>query len=90
VRSGVITCIRKENAPDLDFDGFRLFVKAAFNQRRKTTRNALKLLGKNLSQFNDARLDSARRTAFRRIVSIVLSGLEAASIRLISRHARAR
>lgn len=57
VKSGVITCIRKENAPDLDFDGFRLFVKAAFNQRRKTTRNALKLLGKNLSQFTDARLD---------------------------------
>lgn len=44
VKSGVIRMIRKPEAPEIDFKRFKTVVKAAFNQRRKTLRNALKSL----------------------------------------------
>lgn len=49
VMSGVIRLSRRAELPDLNFDVFRLLTKAAFGQRRKTLRNALKAY--ELSQF---------------------------------------
>ena len=44
VRSGVIRFQRKAQEPDCEFDKLKIIVKTAFNQRRKTLRNALKSL----------------------------------------------
>lgn len=44
VQSGVISMKRKDTFPDVDFKQFKTVVKTAFNQRRKTLRNALKSL----------------------------------------------
>lgn len=41
VKSGVIRCIRKQQAPEIDEKYFFKVVKTAFNQRRKKLRNAL-------------------------------------------------
>ncbi|MEZ4772419.1 MAG: 16S rRNA (adenine(1518)-N(6)/adenine(1519)-N(6))-dimethyltransferase RsmA [Bacteroidia bacterium] len=49
VMSGVIRMVKKEVLPDVDFPQFKQLVKAAFNQRRKTLRNALK--GIELNDF---------------------------------------
>ena len=43
VKSGVISCVRKEeDVPECGWNALRTVVKAAFNQRRKTLSNALK------------------------------------------------
>lgn len=42
VKSGVIRLVRKTQYPDFDYKKFKTFVKLAFNQRRKTLRNAIK------------------------------------------------
>lgn len=42
VHSGVITLTPIENPPEIDFPAFKTLVKKAFNQRRKTLKNALK------------------------------------------------
>ncbi|MEL6652785.1 MAG: rRNA adenine dimethyltransferase family protein, partial [Bacteroidota bacterium] len=42
VQSGVIRLVRKEALPTVAFSKLKRLVKAAFNQRRKTLRNALK------------------------------------------------
>jgi len=42
VNSGVIYMKRKEILPEVDFKHFKFVVKRAFNQRRKTLKNALK------------------------------------------------
>lgn len=42
VMSGVIRLSRKEELPNVNFSQFKAVVKTAFNQRRKTLRNALK------------------------------------------------
>lgn len=44
VQSGVIRIQRKTIAPDIEFKKMKMVVKAAFNQRRKTLRNAVKSL----------------------------------------------
>lgn len=44
VKSGVMRMSRKETDPDVEFSKLKMVVKAAFNQRRKTLRNALKSL----------------------------------------------
>ncbi|NDA06555.1 MAG: 16S rRNA (adenine(1518)-N(6)/adenine(1519)-N(6))-dimethyltransferase RsmA [Flavobacteriia bacterium] len=44
VKSGVIRCVRKAIQPDVHPKHLALVVKTAFNQRRKTLRNALKSL----------------------------------------------
>ncbi|GGH76891.1 MAG: 16S rRNA (adenine(1518)-N(6)/adenine(1519)-N(6))-dimethyltransferase RsmA [Bacteroidetes bacterium] len=44
VKSGVMTMKRKDTPPDVDFKKFKTVVKTAFNQRRKTLRNAVKSL----------------------------------------------
>lgn len=44
VQSGVIRLVKKENLPDVPFADLKKVVKTAFNQRRKTLRNALKSL----------------------------------------------
>ena len=49
VMSGVIRIRRKEVLPDIQFPLFKRLVKQAFNQRRKTLRNALK--GMEISDF---------------------------------------
>jgi len=46
VMSGVIRLVAKPEPPEVDFTALRRMVKAAFGQRRKTLRNALK--GQNL------------------------------------------
>ncbi len=42
VQSGVIRLVRKSTLPEVPFPKLKRLVKAAFNQRRKTLRNALK------------------------------------------------
>lgn len=42
VKSGVIRLTRKTSYSDVDYKKFKTFVKLAFNQRRKTLRNAIK------------------------------------------------
>lgn len=42
VMSAVIALRRRDNVEEIDFNLFKKVVKAAFNQRRKTLRNALK------------------------------------------------
>ncbi|MDG1253541.1 MAG: 16S rRNA (adenine(1518)-N(6)/adenine(1519)-N(6))-dimethyltransferase RsmA [Schleiferiaceae bacterium] len=44
VKSGVIHCVRKAEMPEVNPKYLSLVVKTAFNQRRKTLRNALKSL----------------------------------------------
>ena len=44
VDSGVMHMVRKELDPDIEFKTLKKTVKAAFGQRRKTLRNALKVL----------------------------------------------
>jgi 16S rRNA (adenine1518-N6/adenine1519-N6)-dimethyltransferase len=44
VKSGVIHCVRKAEMPEVNPKHLALVVKTAFNQRRKTLRNALKSL----------------------------------------------
>lgn len=44
VKSGVIRMVRKAEDPDVEFGRLKTVVKTAFNQRRKTMRNALKSL----------------------------------------------
>lgn len=44
VRSGVMTCTRKAECPDVPYKALKSVVKMAFNQRRKTLSNALKPL----------------------------------------------
>lgn len=42
VKSGVIRLVRRTEYPSFDYKKFKTFVKLAFNQRRKTLRNAIK------------------------------------------------
>ena len=49
VMSGVIKLTRKQPSPSLDFPKLKKLVKAAFNQRRKRLKNALKTL--SISDF---------------------------------------
>jgi 16S rRNA (adenine1518-N6/adenine1519-N6)-dimethyltransferase len=44
VQSGVIRLKKKSTEPKIEYDILKLIVKTAFNQRRKTLRNALKSL----------------------------------------------
>ena len=44
VKSGIIRCVRKAQMPEVNPKHLALVVKTAFNQRRKTLRNALKTL----------------------------------------------
>lgn len=44
VTSAVIRLKRKESTPDIDFRHLKKIVKAAFNQRRKTLSNSIKVL----------------------------------------------
>jgi 16S rRNA (adenine1518-N6/adenine1519-N6)-dimethyltransferase len=44
VRSGVMTCTRKSEGPEVSYKSLKAIVKMAFNQRRKTLSNALKPL----------------------------------------------
>lgn len=44
VKSGVMVMRRKSVDPDVPFKSLKTVVKTAFNQRRKTLRNALKSL----------------------------------------------
>jgi 16S rRNA (adenine1518-N6/adenine1519-N6)-dimethyltransferase len=44
VQSGVIRLKKKPTVPNIEFDTLKLIVKTAFNQRRKTLKNALKSL----------------------------------------------
>lgn len=58
VKSGVIRLDRRMDTPqDFDAQILRKVVKAAFNQRRKTLRNALKPLGIPAALAGDLRLD---------------------------------
>jgi len=54
VMSSVIYLKRKPQLPDLRFDHFKFIVKRAFNQRRKTLKNALK--GISLQPFDEMQL----------------------------------
>ncbi len=49
VQSAVIRMTRKSEPPEVEFSKLKAVVKTAFNQRRKTLRNALKAL--NLADF---------------------------------------
>ena len=44
VQSGVIRLVKKKDLPNVPFADLKKVVKTAFNQRRKTLRNALKSL----------------------------------------------
>jgi len=44
VKSGVIRLVKKASEPGVEYRNLKLVVKTAFNQRRKTLRNALKSL----------------------------------------------
>ena len=54
VQSGVIKLKKKSIPPNINYDTLKLIVKTAFNQRRKTLRNALK----SLNFVNDKVLDT--------------------------------
>lgn len=57
VQSGVIRLARRERFPEnLEFDHLKQVVKAAFNQRRKTLRNALRSGGYDVSGVPEATL----------------------------------
>lgn len=57
VQSGVIRLVRKERAPEgIDYMHLKRVVKAAFNQRRKTLRNALRSGGFNIERVPEATL----------------------------------
>ena len=59
VKSAVIRLTRKEESPDIDYQFFKMLVKTAFNQRRKTLRNSLKSY--NLSvDLKEARIFAKR------------------------------
>lgn len=58
VESGVMHMVRREGDPDIPFKRLKSGVKAAFGQRRKTLRNALKVL--NLPEGFDHPLLSQR------------------------------
>jgi len=53
VKSAVIRLIRKETAPDCDHKLLLQVIKAAFNQRRKTLRNALDLYKNRFDKIED-------------------------------------
>lgn len=42
VKSGVMSCVRKDVLPDCKYESLHVIVKTAFNQRRKTLSNALR------------------------------------------------
>jgi 16S rRNA (adenine1518-N6/adenine1519-N6)-dimethyltransferase len=51
VMSAVIRLVAREAAPEVDYQALRKVVKAAFGQRRKTLRNALKGMNIDLTQL---------------------------------------
>jgi 16S rRNA (adenine1518-N6/adenine1519-N6)-dimethyltransferase len=51
VKSGVMACVRKKEAPACSYKSLALVVKTAFNQRRKTLSNALKPLTSSKPAF---------------------------------------
>ena len=51
VMSGVIRLVAKDEMPEVDFEHLKKLVTAAFGQRRKTLRNALKSLQIDWSQL---------------------------------------
>lgn len=51
VMSGVIRLVAKADPPAVDFEALRKLTKAAFGQRRKTLRNALKSQALDWAQF---------------------------------------
>ncbi|MFN0199990.1 MAG: 16S rRNA (adenine(1518)-N(6)/adenine(1519)-N(6))-dimethyltransferase RsmA [Bacteroidia bacterium] len=57
VMSAVLSMKRRENVADITFSDFKRVVKAAFNQRRKTLRNALKGLAINDFEGKEKLLD---------------------------------
>ena len=65
VKSGVIRLIRKKDfVADYDEVLFKTIVKTAFNQRRKTLRNALKPLNKDLSSVSENILNKRAEQLF--------------------------
>ncbi|NVK03625.1 MAG: 16S rRNA (adenine(1518)-N(6)/adenine(1519)-N(6))-dimethyltransferase RsmA [Flavobacteriia bacterium] len=56
VKSGVMKMTRKGNDPDVEFKHLKMVVKTAFNQRRKTLRNALKSLPFNHTEKTESML----------------------------------
>lgn len=56
VKSGVMKMTRKDNDPDVEFKHLKMVVKTAFNQRRKTLRNALKSLPFNHTEKTESML----------------------------------
>lgn len=59
VQSGVLRLLRKQERPAVSYPQLKLLVKAAFNQRRKTLRNALK--GVPLGDFPEKDLWLSKR-----------------------------
>ncbi|MFK7970633.1 MAG: 16S rRNA (adenine(1518)-N(6)/adenine(1519)-N(6))-dimethyltransferase RsmA [Bacteroidia bacterium] len=62
VQSAVFRMRRKETAPDIEFALLKKVVKTAFNQRRKTLRNALKSLNVNWESHHDELLSRRAET----------------------------
>ena len=60
VKSAVIRLIRKEAAPDCDHKLLLQVIKAAFNQRRKTLRNALDLYKSRFDKIEDVSILTKR------------------------------
>lgn len=56
VKSGVMKMTRKDGAPEVEFKHLKMVVKTAFNQRRKTLRNALKSLPFNHTEKTESML----------------------------------
>lgn len=55
VHSGVLRLIRKPEGPSgVEYRHLKMIVKAAFNQRRKTLRNALRAAGLEITQVDEA------------------------------------
>lgn len=51
VKSGVMTCFKREDLPECSYKNLKLIVKQAFSQRRKTLSNALKPLVNGSGNF---------------------------------------
>lgn len=73
VKSGVIVMRRKPEAPDVSYIRLKTVVKTAFNQRRKTLRNALKSLnfdpGADLESLMDKRAEQLSPLEFERLTN---------------------
>lgn len=78
VKSGVIHLVRKDDVPDVDEKQLRHVVKTAFNQRRKTLRNALKALpnsGELLGEYADKRAEQLHWSDFVKLTNRFRDGL---------------